>query len=214
MLWGFLPYAIVSAVHVIALSLDSDLAGSTKLLLMPMLVFPVILSAAARARRPLVILSIALVFSWLGDGAGALFPGAPELPLMLGFFGIAHLAYIVLFLGLSKRGRMPWWTLVYAIWWIAMIAVLGPHTGGLLLAVAAYGIVLGGTAASTARCSPLIATGGALFLLSDTILAFRLFLPEAMPAWTSPAVMLTYTLGQGLLVAGALRTLPAEEATR
>ncbi|MGB4135732.1 MAG: lysoplasmalogenase family protein [Microbacterium sp.] len=49
--------------------------------------------------------------------------------------------------------------------------------------------------------------GGAFFLASDSVLAFRLFLPDAMPAWTSPAVMLTYTLGQGLIIAGSLLAL-------
>ncbi|WP_460786173.1 lysoplasmalogenase family protein [Microbacterium tumbae] len=213
-LWGFLPYALVSLVHAGALATDSELAGPTKLLLMPLLALPVVLSARLRPRWALLLLGAALVFSWLGDGAGAFFPGGPELPLMLGFFGIAHIAYIVLFLRLRNRRRMPWWALAYAVWWIAMIAVLGPHTGALLPAVAAYGLLLGGTAASAARCRPVIVAGSVSFLVSDTILAFRLFLPDIMPDWTSPAVMLAYTLGQGLLVAGVLTTLRTTEAER
>lgn len=209
--WAFAPYALLSLVHTGALAAGSDLAGPTKLWLMPLLALPVLLTASAlRPRIVPILLLVALLSSWLGDGAGTFFPGGPELPLMLGFFGLAHLAYIVLFLRVLRRRRMPWWTLTYAAWWIAMILALGPHTGPLLLAVAAYGLVLGGTAALAARCSPIIAWGGAFFLLSDTILAFRLFLPDAMPAWTSPAVMLTYTLGQGLIVAGALLAQRAE----
>ena len=49
-----------------------------------------------------------------------------------------------------------------------------------------------------------IAWGGVFFLASDTILAFRLFMPDAMPAWTSPLVMITYCLGQGLIAAGVV----------
>lgn len=46
------------------------------------------------------------------------------------------------------------------------------------------------------------------FLLSsDTILAFRLFVTDLMPDWTSPLVMVTCTLGQGLIIAGLLITL-------
>lgn len=207
-LWAFVPYVIVSAVHVVLLALDSPAAGPTKLLLMPLLALPVLLSAPRGASRPTLILLLgALLFSWLGDGAGAFFPAAPELPLMLLFFGIAHLAYIVLFVRHLARGRMPWWALVYACWWVAMVTVLGPHTGGLLIAVALYGLVLGGTAAFAARCNPLVAVGGAFFLLSDTVLAVRLFLPEALPSWSSPAVMLTYVIGLGLIIAGALATL-------
>jgi hypothetical protein len=206
--WTFLPYIAVSTLHVILLAAGSPLAGPTKLLLMPMLAVPV-LAAARWIKSPttLALILAALLFSWLGDGAGTFFPAAPELPLMLLFFGIAHVAYVLLFARRLAVRRMPWWALVYALWWGAMMAVLGPHTGGLLIAVAVCGLVLGGTAAFSARCHPLIATGGAFFLTSDTLLAFRLFLPDGLPEWSSPAVMLTYTLGQGLIVAGALLTL-------
>ncbi|MFS0854409.1 lysoplasmalogenase family protein [Microbacterium sp. 179-I 3D4 NHS] len=208
LLWAFTPYAAASVVHVILLAVESPAAGPTKLILMPLLALPVILAARSVARRSaVVLLLVALLFSWLGDGAGTFFPAAPELPVMLGCFAAAHVAYIALFVRHLARRRMPWWTLVYAAWWIAMIVALGPHTGALLLAVGAYGLVLAGTAAFSARCHPWVATGGAFFLASDTILAFRLFLPEALPAWSSPAVMLTYAVGQGLIVAGALVSL-------
>lgn len=212
--WLFVPFVLVSILHVWALAVDSDVAGPTKLLLMPLLAAPVMPLFRRRPVLSPVLLLVALLFSWLGDGAGALFPNAPELPLMLGFFGLAHVVYIALFLRVLHRRTMPWWTLVYVAWWIAAVTVLGPHTGSLLPAVAAYGIILGGTAAAAARCHPVITCGGVLFLMSDTILAFRLFLPEAMPDWTSPAVMLTYTAGQGLIIAGAVMTLRAQPLTR
>ncbi|WP_067200855.1 lysoplasmalogenase family protein [Microbacterium sp. XT11] len=212
-LWAFVPYAMASAVHVVLLAMENPLAAPTKLILMPLLAVPVLLSIR-RARRRVSILLIltALLFSWLRAAAGSLFPDTPELPLMLGFFGVAHIAYIVLFARFLGGRRMPWWALAYAAWWIVMMFTLGPHTGALLPAVGGYGVVLAGTAAMAARCSRLIAAGGALFLLSDTILAFRLFLPDAMPSWTSPAVMSTYTLGQGLLIAGALVRLHEKAA--
>ncbi|MDR6867381.1 hypothetical protein J2Y69_001984 [Microbacterium resistens] len=212
-LWPFLPYILVSVVHVGALAVDSPLAPPTKMLLMPLLALPVVLAwRRIGPRSAAVLMIVALAFSWLGDEAGAFFPALPELPLMLGFFGLAHIAYIALFLRTLRVRRLPFWTVAYALWWLLMLVVLGPHTGPLLIGVALYGIVLAGTAASSARCLPLIAWGGAFFLASDTILAFRLFLPDAMPAWTSPAVMLTYTLGQGLIIAGALRALRKTEA--
>lgn len=206
--WSFAPYIILSVAHVILLATENPLAGPTKLLLMPLLAVPVVIAASRlRPRSSILLLLAALLFSWLGDSAGALFPTAPELPLMLGFFGIAHLAYIALFARHLAQRPFPWWALVYAAWWIGMLVVLGPHTGALLIAVAVYGLVLAGTAAFSARCHPLIATGGAFFLTSDTILAFRLFLPDSLPAWSNPAIMLTYTLGQGLIVAGVLIAL-------
>lgn len=207
-LWPFAPYALVALVHVIALATHSPLAVPTKALLMPLLALPVVLAWRALAPRgAAVLLTIALFFSWLGDEAGLFFPFAPELPLMLGFFGLAHVAYILLFLRHLRVRRLPLWTVVYALWWLFMIIILGPHTGSLLTAVGAYGLVLAGTAATSARCRAMIAWGGVFFLSSDSILAFRLFLSDAMPDWTSPAVMVTYTIGQGLIVAGALLAL-------
>ncbi|WP_417540399.1 lysoplasmalogenase family protein [Microbacterium maritypicum] len=206
--WAFLPFVVISVVHVVLLATDNPFAAPTKLLLMPMLAIPVLVVARHLTPRITVFLLLAaLLFSWLGDGAGTFFPAGPELPLMLLFFGIAHVAYILLFVRHLSTRRMPWWVLVYAAWWVAMIAALGPHTGGLLVAVALYGLVLGATAAFSTRCHPLVAVGGAFFLASDTILAFRLFLPDSLPSWSSPTVMLTYVIGQGLIIAGALVSL-------
>ena len=202
------PYVALSVIHITALAISSPIAPATKLTLMPLLALPVVV-AASRIRPGTTIALIlgALLFSWLGDGAGSFFAAAPELPLMLFFFGIAHLAYITLFWRYASLRPLPRWTLVYAAWWIAMLLILGPQIGPLIIGVAAYGVLLAGTAATAARCNRLVTVGGAFFLASDTILAFRLFTPDAMPHWTSPAVMLTYTLGQGLIVAGLLRTL-------
>lgn len=210
----WVPYIVLSVIHVVALAFGSSLAAPTKLTLMPLLAVPVLFAAARR--RPRVVLALllgAIAFSWLGDGAGTFFPGGPELPLMLLFFGIAHIGYIAVFLRFARIRRLPWWTLVYAVWWIGMLATLGPHTGALFPAVAIYGLLLAATAATSARCHPIVALGGVFFLASDSILAFRLFLPDGMPDWTSPAVMATYTIGQGLIVWGVLRTL-ANRKTR
>lgn len=208
----WVPYVVLAIIHVSALAVDSPSAAPTKLWLMPLLALPVLFAAPrVHPRGVVAILPGALMFSWLGDSAGTLFPALPELPLMLGFFGIAHIGYIVLFLRFTGRRRLPWWTLIYVAWWSGMLLILGPHTGELLPAVAVYGLVLAGTAATAARCHPIVAVGGAFFLASDSILAFRLFLPEGLPAWLGPAVMVTYTVGQGLIVWGVLRTCTRPE---
>ncbi len=212
-LWiGFAPYIALSIVHVGALALDADaIAAPTKLALMPLLALAVAWTArGTRWTAAHTLLVVAIGLSWLGDGAGTFFPFAPTLPMMLLFFGLAHIAYIRLFLRHLAERRMPGWALVYIAWWVVLVAMLVPvilSDGGgapLAIAVALYGLVLGGTAASGARCHPLVVVGAVLFLASDSILAFRLFLPEAMPDWTSPLVMLTYCAGQGLIAAGAV----------
>jgi uncharacterized membrane protein YhhN len=155
--------------------------------------------------RPATLLFAALAFSWLGDGAATFFPFAPELPVMLACFGLAHLAYIWLFTREMAERPLPAWTVVYAGWWVALLAVLWPHLGALAIPVALYGIVLAGTAATAARAGGIIAIGAAFFLASDSLLAFRIFTPDALPEGAGALVMLTYTLGQGLLAYGVVR---------
>lgn len=213
---GFVPYAVVSLVHVVALGVGADaVAEPTKLALMPLLAVAALWAGRGSTwGTPATLLFLALAFSWLGDGAGTFFAGMPELPIMLLCFGLAHIAYIVLFWRFIRTRPWPRWALVYVAWWLVLVVILVPIIlskiggGGVAPAVAIYGLVLGGTAATATRCAPMVAIGAAFFLASDTILAFRLFTPDAMPDWTSPLVMLTYTLGQGLIVAGVATGLP------
>ena len=88
---------------------------------------------------------------------------------------------------------------------IGCIVVIGAVLGGFTWA--------GGHVEALIHPSEIVTIGGAFFLASDSILAFRLFLPEALPGWMSPAVMITYTIGQGLIVWGVLHTL-ARRGTR
>lgn len=216
-LWiGFVPYIALSLVHVGALALGAEaVAAPTKLALMPLLALAVVWGVRGSSwTRAHTLLIVAIGLSWLGDGAGTFFPWADTVPMMLLWFGLAHLCYIWLFWRVLAVRRLPVWTLVYAVWWGVLVAVLWPNLGGLLVPVALYGLVLGATAGGAARCHPVIAWGGALFLVSDTILAFRLFVPDAMPGWTSPLVMLTYCLGQGLIAAGVILAERLRQAAR
>lgn len=211
--WGFVPYIVLSIVHVSALTVGNfSVSGPTKLTLMPLLAVAVawqLWGRGSHVRRGsppavVILLMAALLFSWLGDGAGTFFPFAPELPIMLFCFGIAHLCYIWLFWHHAAVRRLSWWALGFAAWWVLLAVVLVPLAGGLVVALMVYGVVLGGTATLATRCNAVVVWGGLLFLASDTILAFRIFAPELLPGWSSPAVMFTYTAGQGLIAAGVL----------
>ncbi len=211
--WGFWLYGAIALVHVIAIALGAEaIAAPTKFFLMPALAIAAIWALrgyGATWPAAATLLFLALAFSWLGDGAAFFFPipGA-ELPVMLLCFGIAHLLYIWIFTRHVNPRALPPWTLVYAVWWGVMLAVLWPHLGALTAAVAVYGLVLAGTAAFSARGTRLTAIGGAVFLVSDTLLALRLFLPGGLPEMLAgPWIMLAYTLGQGLLVLGIVQYL-------
>lgn len=209
----FLPYIVVSIVHVVARFLEHPIDGPTKLLLMPALALAVIWAAATIRPWPggvVLLLVVSVLFSWLGDGAAVFFPMFDdELPMMLLCFGLAHVGYVLLMWRATGVGvrRIPAWALVYVIAYFALIVVLVPHTGSLTVPVMLYGLLLAGTAAMASRCGPVIAWGGAWFLVSDAILSFRIFMPDMMPGWTSGMVMLTYTLGQGLIAYGIVTAL-------
>lgn len=215
-LWiGFAPYAAVSVLHITALAIGAAwLAGPTKLLLMPVLAGAVLWGGkGSQWGRAYTLLFLALAFSWLGDGAGTFFAAAPTVPMMLLLFGLAHLCYIWLFWRVIPIQKIPTWAVVYGLWWFGLIALLGPNLGDLFFPVAIYGLLLAGTAVAASRCHAFVATGGAFFFASDAILAFRLFMPDAMPDWTSPLVMLTYCLGQGLIAAGVILSERARRDT-
>ncbi len=213
-LWiAFVPYAFVAVLHVWMLAADAtEAAGPTKLMLMPFLALAVVWSAHREWTAAHTVLVTAIGLSWIGDGAGPLFPGAEAVPLMILFFALAHLCYIWLFWRMLPVRRVPLWAGVYAVWFVTLLAVLWSDLGALLVPVAVYGLLLAATAAGAARCHPLIAWGGAFFLFADSVLAFELFRPDALPAWSSPLVMTMYCLGQGLFAAGVIVTVRERHA--
>lgn len=214
---AFLPFVVISITHVLLPFTDwgREFVYPTKLMLMPALMLPVLLLITKL--RPItipVMMLLALFFSWIGDGANFFFGWLmdDDLPVMLAFFGLAHIVYIILFWRHLRERPWPWWALIYIAWWIGMLAFLYPALGSFFIPVALYGLVLGGTAALASRCHPVIAVGAAFFLVSDTVLAVRLFRRELLPDWSSPLVMITYTIGQGLIIAGIIIALRRRDA--
>lgn len=209
----FLPYIAVSIVHCILVIFHLPGAGyETKQLLMPALALAAVWSmwrVRPWPRSAMTLILLALTASWIGDGAGLLFPSLPTLPMMILFFAFAHIAYIVLFWrapGIASPKRVPRWSLLYVLWWVVTLVIVGPHAGGLLIPLAIYGIVLGLTAALSPRLGRIVAWGGAFFLLSDTFIALDEFMgvPQLI---ADVVVMPTYTLGQGLIIYGVTKML-------
>lgn len=200
----FVPYALFSVVHLIALMLDFDSVSTfTKWLLMPFLLLA-LLFALPRWRGLLALLAtLGILFSWAGD-VGIAAPGETNFLIALGFFLIAHIFYIVLFWRHIRVSRISGGSAIYVLWWIALVIILAPHTGALLLPVAAYGLVLGAMGAIALSCNRLIAVGGALFVVSDTVLGLNKFLPGFELWQVDFLIMLTYVAAQGLIALGIL----------
>jgi uncharacterized membrane protein YhhN len=194
------PIAVAAAVHLAAILLgQSDVVAWTKPLLMPALALG-LLWAAPQRRSPVILLGVvALFFSWLGDITLRWFV------IGLIFFLLAHLGYLALFVARLRARRLPWWALGYAAWLVLLVVVLAPHTGPLLIPVIAYGTVLTAMAAFASRCNREVAWGGALFVVSDSILAVNRFLPDAGIPLPDILIMATYLAAQTLIVLGLLR---------
>lgn len=134
----------------------------------------------------------------------------------LGTFLLGHLAYVGCFvaLGIGWSGWAVGGVIALVAALVAGRTVL-PRTyatGGALLAapVAAYMAVIGAMLITGwASEQPLIALGAAVFVASDTVLAIDRF--DRPARWVSPyphlVVMVTYHLGQALIVAGVLHAL-------
>ena len=153
----------------------------------------------------------ALVLSLLGDVA-LLSDSDPRFVLGLGSFLVAHLAFVVAFAHLGMP-RADLGLLGLAL--VVVLAVVvgrrvvpaaraegGPALAG---AVTAYMTVIGAMVVTAwATGHPLVALGATVFMVSDAVLALDRFVRARR--FGSLAVMVTYHLGQVLIVLGVLST--------
>jgi uncharacterized membrane protein YhhN len=204
---AFVPYLAVSGVYLVAiLTGATPVADVTKALLMPALILAFAVSVRSRGThglstpRPLaVILTLAgLTLSWAGDVALA-----SSFELGLACFLVAHLFYIALFWTCFHR-RPSWWGLLALPWFAALLWLLAPSLGELLPIVALYGAVLGAMAVSATRGNLYTVLGGVFFVVSDSMLAFRLFTPLFQSPPEDAVIMTAYLLAQAFIVLGVL----------
>jgi uncharacterized membrane protein YhhN len=165
------------------------------------------LDPAYESRRTAFV--VALVFSLLGD----VFLMLPRdmFALGLGSFLLGHIAYIV---GLRLGGPSNTVALGAAAAGVVVTAqglgrpvvrgVIAHRHRELVGPVVAYMAVLAAMlVCALATLNPLAALGAGLFFTSDTILAWNRFVRTL--AWGPAAVIVSYHLGQALLVLSLLR---------
>ncbi|MRG61390.1 lysoplasmalogenase [Agromyces sp. CFH 90414] len=213
----FLPYLVLSAVHLLLLVTGPSWSiTATKALLMPLLALAVLLALRPRPGASGALLVAAIAASWAGDVL-LTFPGPMWFVAGLLGFLVAHVLYLVLFVRLGRpsdaaaarrRPRLPVLA-AYTAWYVGFLLLLGPHLGALFAPVAVYGLVLGAMAAVASTRGRLVAAGGALFVVSDSVLALGRFLPGYEFAAHDLAVMGTYLAAQGLIALGVVLMLRA-----
>ncbi|MFJ3391910.1 lysoplasmalogenase [Leifsonia aquatica] len=202
----FLPYVAVGIVHLVAIAVGADGAvAATKPLLMPALLFALLLALPPAARRSGTALwaGLGILFGWLGDVS--LMDAGIGFLIGLGFFLLGHIAYIALFVRRMRAGRPRWWSAVYAVWFVALLVVLAPHAGALLVPLAVYGLSLAVLGVAGSACSRWIAAGSACFVVSDSLLGLDRFLPGFSMPQVDLAIMVTYIAAQGLIAFGVVR---------
>lgn len=201
--------AVVTAVHLLAQLIGSSgLTDITQVLLMPLLAGVLWWQTSAPRGRLVSLTLAALGLSWLGDSAPKLTGGDPAFLLMVGFFLLAQISYIVAFLPYRRRSVLHVdrrWLAAYVAVVVALVAACVGGAANMLVPVLVYGACLGTMAVLSTGLNRVAAVGGAVFLVSDGLIALDAFVPGfGLPAqgfW----VMATYVAAQVLLVAGVLR---------
>ncbi|MFI1974233.1 lysoplasmalogenase [Streptomyces wedmorensis] len=197
-------FALAAAVDLGALLAGAELGHQiAKPLLMPLLAAYAVTLGAPKP------LTAALLFGWggdvllLSDADWAFLAG-------MGSFAVGHVCYLVLF---GRRRTSPALGALYAAALAGTVVLLWPDLpADLRIPVAGYSLLLAAMAYRASALGPLAGLGGALFLLSDTLIATDVAGWPQLPVadfW----VMLTYIAAQYLLAAGALRAIYGERRT-
>ncbi len=195
---------------VAAVDLVAELAGwhpialVCRILLMPLLAWCCWTGAVRRTRLVILVL-IALGFSWLGDLSATVL-------VKISFFLIAQIVYIVAFRPYWRRSLIarPPLLIAYGIALAALIGVVVAAAGPLAGPVAVYGVSLAVMAVLATGVSRLTGIGGALFLVSDIVLAVELFVaPGAIP-YALFVNMALYLPAQLMITLGVLQQVSAE----
>ncbi|WP_083884284.1 lysoplasmalogenase [Nocardia higoensis] len=194
--------AVVTGVHLVARSAAPEglVADITQVLLM-LLLAAALLAGTSRPRGRLVgLVLFALFFSWLGDTVPRFVDGDGGFLSLVGCFLVAQVCYAVAFWPSRKHSLLvrPAAVAIYVAALVVLV-VLCRDAGPLLVPVLIYGMALVTMAVLATGLGPMAGVGGAIFLVSDSLIAVRAFAGVELPAH-SFWVMLTYVIGQVLLV--------------
>ncbi|MER8045189.1 lysoplasmalogenase [Streptomyces sp. NPDC094032] len=193
-----------------AVDLGSLLAGAElgHLIAKPLLM-PLLAGYAATRGAPRLLVA-ALLLGWggdvflLSDADGAFLVG-------MGSFAVGHVCYLVLF---GRRRTSLALGAAYGVALLGTVLALWPDLpADLRIPLVGYSMLLTAMAYRSSSLGLLAGAGGALFLLSDTLIATDIAGWPQLPApdfW----VMLTYIAAQFLLTEGTLRATYGDRRTK
>ncbi|MGZ5374293.1 MAG: lysoplasmalogenase [Aeromicrobium sp.] len=194
-----MAFAAMSILHLgLNVAEVSPWESITKCLIMPLLAAWVFTEDGPR------LIVAALLISTVGD----FFMEFDDLfTLGMAAFAIAHICFIYFFVSRGALGRLrkkPWIVLMYAAVAIALVAFIWSDLpADIKPFIPVYAALLAGTAATSLATDGRAGLGGALFLVSDAVIALGeadKWQPEPSSFW----IMLFYILGLFFLSAGIL----------
>ncbi|MFE5632547.1 lysoplasmalogenase [Streptomyces sp. NPDC056543] len=172
------------------------------------LLMPLLAAYAATRGAPKLLLG-ALLLGWGGD---VLLLGDADWAFLVGMgsFAAGHVCYLALF---GRRPASVPLGIAYAAALLGTVVLLWPGLpAGLRIPVTGYSLLLAAMAYRSGSLGLTAGAGGALFLLSDTLIATGI---AGWPQPPAPAVwvMATYIAAQYLLTAGVLTQAYGERST-
>ncbi|MFC7489270.1 MULTISPECIES: lysoplasmalogenase family protein [unclassified Knoellia] len=201
-------YAVVVVVHLVAHLADAEaVANATQWFAVPWLLLALVVQTGLRSRLSRFAAG-GLMWSWLGDTAPDLVPESVAFIVLMASFLVAHVLFVA--------GFWPWrresllrsrWAWGYGALAVVMVVVCAPRAGALTLGIAGYAAALALMASLSAGVHRLAGVGGALFLVSDGLIAVDEFVPSVAVPLPGFWVMATYLSAVLLLTLGVVRRL-------
>lgn len=212
-LWA--AYALTAVANIGAVLAEAEMLRRLTQPLFAPLLLAILVTAAPQRSRTTTLVFLGLLCAWAGDTLGQFAPEAAQMVSTAGFLAALVLYSAALFpLWLRTRDAMrialaiPYGAVV-----VGLFVACADGAGPLLLMVAAYAVALAAMAFLSAGGNGLTWSGGTLFLLSSSLLGMDWFLPGASISYSTELVMLTYTIGHALLIAGIIRLMPRQRWT-
>jgi uncharacterized membrane protein YhhN len=207
-------YLVVLFINVVSQETsDYLLQHASKPLLMPLLAGYFLSEAKHKHSLSRWILA-ALFFSWAGDVL-LMFQEKDSLFFMLGLsaFLLAHVFYIVFFLGIKNREQVklrPLLLVIVVVYYAGLIYLLYPKLANMQMPVMVYGVVISAMFMlamhmlyiNNKKAGRWMMMGALLFVASDSVLAVNKFYQPFDGAGI--IIMLTYGLAQLFIVKGAV----------
>lgn len=176
----------------------------TVVLAMPLLI-GVLLTGRVRRDRMTTLVTVALIFSWLGDWLGDLL--VPHVLFKIVFFFIGHVFYIMAFFAYRRSSLLhrPVALAGYLLVIGALLAWIAPRSGILAPLVVIYGLLLVTMAVLASGLNWLTAVGSMIFVVSDLSIAVTAFALPGRIEESELLIMSTYLVAQLMIVLGVVQ---------